>query len=423
MTNTALPPNEPSKGPEAVIIGLEENGLGVARALADLGIRCRAVTTPKWEPAYATRTCSVTRCAEWSADALMEALADVGRKLESRAPLLITKDEPVLWVSDSRARLSEYFEINLPAPEVVDLLMSKVRFCEFAAEQGWPVPRTFFVNTRSELASVQDAITYPCILKPAVKNSAFRAHAPAKAFTAHSAPELMGAYELIATWEPEAVVQEWIAGGDDRIAYCLVYYDRNGDELAIFPGRKLRQCPRGCGNTAIAAPAPDSWREPMLDLTRAVMSKVGFKGLGSIEFKVRPDDSLVIMEPTVGRTNWQSEVAVLNGVNIPAVAYFDLIGSRPDFDMSADAAVVKLVDGHADLIELKRIWKPSGLSFAQWLKDRRGRKRYMRWRASDPMPTLAALSYFVWRAMRYAFRLPFRAIRRVLRPAPGRQQV
>jgi hypothetical protein len=80
--------------------------------------------------------------------------------------------------------------------------------------------------------------------------------------------------------------------------------------------------------------------------------------------------------------------------------------------------VVKLVDGHADFIELKRMWRAGGLPLAQWLEDRRGRKRYMRWRASDPWPSLAALGFFFWRAFRYALRLPYRVLRRMLRSAP-----
>ncbi len=181
----------------------------------------------------------------------------------------------------------------------------------------------------------------------------------------------------------------------------------------MYPGRKLRQYPRGCGNTAIAAPVPEHWREPILELTRDIFGDVGYQGLGSIEYKVRPDESLAIMEPTVGRTNWQSEVAVLNGVDIPAIAYFDLAGRRWSGQAAEPDTSYKLVDARADLRELKRIFKPEGLGLGQWLKDRRGRKRYMRWRAGDPAPTFAAIGHFLFRALRFGLRLPVRVSRRL----------
>ena len=36
-----------------------------------------------------------------------------------------------------------------------------------------------------------------------------------------------------------------------------------------------------------------------------------------------------MVEPTVGRTDHQAEVATLNGVNLPLIAYRDLTGGQP----------------------------------------------------------------------------------------------
>ena len=79
-------------------------------------------------------------------------------------------------------------------------------------------------------------ITYPCILKPAVKNSEFRKKSPRKAFKAYDARQLTEAYDLVSSWEPEVVVQEWIDGGDDRVAFGLGYWNARSQPLALFPG-------------------------------------------------------------------------------------------------------------------------------------------------------------------------------------------
>ena len=48
-----------------------------------------------------------------------------------------------------------------------------------------------------------------------------------------------------------------------------------------------------------------------------------------MEFKrdARTGEFLMI-EPTVGRVDWQEEVATLNGVNIPLAAYLHEIGAE-----------------------------------------------------------------------------------------------
>jgi len=383
-------PNKADMTP-AIIIGVEENGLGVARPLAELGIPCLGLATPSWNASYYTNSCRVIRAADWTKEAVVEEMIRIGKGLKAKAPVLITKDEPVLWFSEVRDELDRYFELNLPDPDVVNLLMDKQRFTQLALQEGWPVPLTWFINSRDELETHLDDMVYPCILKPAVKNSMFRSKAPKKAWRITSREELIAVYEMVAQWEKEVVVQEWIEGGDDRVAYCLTYYDRQSRPLALVAGRKLRQWPIECGNTAIAEPAPQSWASAIIDLTDAIFQEVRYRGLGSIEYKMRPGtDEPVIMEPTVGRTNYQNEIAVLNGQNIPAIAYFDLAGAG-HHPASSRLKRVKLIDGSAERKAALQYHSQGRLTISQWLNDRRGSKKYMRLRANDPGPYLASV--------------------------------
>ncbi len=400
-------------GPTAVVVGMEANGLGVARSLAQHSIDTIGLGMPAWRAEYATRSCRVIRCAEWSRKTLIEELVALGRRLEGKAPLLITKDEPVLWISDYRDALSEWYEITLPDHDTVHRLMNKIRFLQTSLDEGWPVPKTWIVRKRVELMDRLAEIPLPCILKPAVRNSEFRRNAPHKAFKVATRNELVEAYDLVATWESEVVIQEWVEGEDDRIAYCLAYYNREGRPLALFPGRKLRQYPIDCGNTAIAAPVPNAWAEPILCLTRRIFERVGFRGLGSIEYKMRADDEPVIMEPTVGRTNYQNEIAVLNGVNIPAIAYFDLVGQDARHPR-VTVRPCKLVDGEAEFRAFLELRRAGRLTLRRWLMDRSGRKRYMMLRLADPAPFLAAAGTNLLRRLRGAVRFSLRAARRSL---------
>lgn len=374
--------------PTAVIVGLEANGLGVARSLASQGVRAIALASPWSNPCCYTNACAVITGSSWSADGVVGDLMSIGRRLEQKAPLLITKDQAVLWVSEARDELGQFFNIALPDRETVNLLMSKVEFLDLAQREGWPVPRTWTIDSKPELVSIQDQIPYPCILKPRVKNDAFRRYSPKKAFRTSSQQELLQVYDMVSAWEQEAVLQEIIDGGDDQIGFCLGYCDEHSVPKALFCGRKLTQWPVGWGNTAICEPAPPEWHEPMLKLTTKIWQRVGYRGLGSIEYKMRPGSSLpVIIEPTVGRTDFQSEIAVLNGVNIPFVAYCDLAG-LPLPALPSPRPLTKLVDGPSHIKAARVFMGSHDLGLRKWLGARKGRKRYMILRAGDYRPFL-----------------------------------
>lgn len=375
----------------ALVIGFEINGLGVTRALASHKIPSIGLSTPSWNPSWWTNSCRVIPSSAWTKESIIDDLTRIGRSLSDKAPIIITKDEAVLWISEAREQLSAYYRINLPAENVVNGLMDKQRFNRLAMAEGWPVPKTWFVSNHSDFTLVLPKMIYPCILKPAVKNSLFRTKAPLKAWRIGEQRELIRIYEMVAQWEKEVVIQEWIEGGDDRVAFCLTYYNRQSRPLALYAGRKIRQWPIECGVTALAEPAPKKWAGNLIELTNVIFEKIGFTGLGSIEYKMRPgSDEPVIMEPTVGRTNLQNEIAVINGLNIPAIAYFDMIGGSY-FPICTNLKRVKLIDGWTELKAAWQYYRSGRLSFKQWLADRRGKKRYMRFRKNDPAPFAAVL--------------------------------
>ena len=97
--------------------------------------------------------------------------------------------------------------------------------------------------------------------------------------------------------------------------------DRRGKLLGLFPGRKLVCSPPAIGNTAVCVPAPEVADE-LVAPTMQFIDRLGYRGLGSLEFKRdRRSGRSLIIEPTVGRTDWQEELATLCGVNLPLITY------------------------------------------------------------------------------------------------------
>jgi predicted ATP-grasp superfamily ATP-dependent carboligase len=122
-------------------------------------------------------------------------------------------------------------------------------------------------------------------------------------------------------------VQETIEGPDDNIYFCLFYRGRNGETLGMFTGRKLASAPPGIGSTAFCSAVESRELERV---TEDILDEVGYFGFGGIEYKRdNRDGRFLIVEPTVGRTDWQEEIATLAGVNIPLIAYRHEAGLPP----------------------------------------------------------------------------------------------
>lgn len=73
-------------------------------------------------------------------------------------------------------------------------------------------------------------------------------------------------------------------------------------------------------------PAPEVADE-LIAMTDGFFAAVGFIGVGSMEYKRDPrDGKFYMVEPTVGRTDYQEEIASLNGVNIPLAIFRGELG-------------------------------------------------------------------------------------------------
>ena len=126
----------------------------------------------------------------------------------------------------------------------------------------------------------------------------------------------------------EIIMQEWIEGDDSDVYFCLQYRGPSGTLPISFVGRKICQWPPKIGGTASCVPAPDAFDE-LVKLTNAYFEAVGFVGLCSMEYKRDTrDQRFYMVEPTVGRTDYQEEIATLNGVNIPFAAYCGELGRQ-----------------------------------------------------------------------------------------------
>lgn len=303
---------------KAVVVGSGLNALGIVRSLATAGVPVHLLYSDV-DAAVHSRFASRQKIERTDGQALVSALLEIGKSAPDKPVLYLTEEKTVLTVSERRDELLPYFRIVLPAHDTLTALMHKQGFQRMAAELQSPIPQAVYLRTESDLTALA-GLKYPCVLKPAVKDYGYGAKFQ-KAYVVQTPDEAAQLYRQIAPTLSDLIVQEWIEGSDSDIYFCLQYIAADGSTVASFVGRKIRSWPPRIGGTASCTAAPE-YQDKLSALTTDFFRQVGFVGMGSMEFKRDPrDGEFYMVEPTVGRTDFQEEVATLHGHNLPLAAY------------------------------------------------------------------------------------------------------
>jgi D-aspartate ligase len=151
--------------PYAIVIGLDGmNGIQTARLLARHDIPVIAIAKDPDHYCCRTRVCERILFADTAGEELITTLEALGPTLDQKAVLFPCMDMNVLLVSRYRQRLEPWYHVILPAPEVVEMMMDKVRFYTYAQENGFRVPRTFYLRNRADAEEAAESLAFPCIL-------------------------------------------------------------------------------------------------------------------------------------------------------------------------------------------------------------------------------------------------------------------
>lgn len=305
----------------AVVLGAGINGLGVARSLARARVPVWLLDSDERRPEMHTRTAKPLKVPSLQGEALIEALEHLGatRFADARPVLLLTQEETVKTVSQYRERLAPLYRFSLPSREVVEALQHKHGFQRLAEQLGGPIPPLVHVRTPTDLPLLEK-LQYPVVVKPGERHAGYGRQFK-KAYRVESAGQAAELVQRILMVMPDVVAQEWIEGRDSDIYFCLQYLDKQHQPAASFTGRKIRSWPPQVGGTASCTAAPDAHAE-LSDLTARFFRDAGVVGMAGMEYKRDSrTGAFRMVEPTIGRTDYQEEVATLNGVNLPHAAW------------------------------------------------------------------------------------------------------
>jgi D-aspartate ligase len=354
----------------AVVVEGTLNALGVIRSLARGRMPIYLVDSRPQCAARWSRYCHYVRAPALDGRRLVDALVELAVRLDCNPVLILTGDHSVNCVSEHREQLEPLYRISLPSRETVRDLADKARFQKLAEREGFAVPRAVAVGDAADLTRLEE-LKPPLVVKPSDKRLALEGTVE----RAVHAATLDDARRAAAQMLPRArslVVQEWIDGPDEELYFVLFSCNHQGRPLGLFAGRKLVCSPPAIGSTALCIAAePEAARE-LTATTLQFIERTAYRGLGSLEFKRDAGTGqFIIIEPTVGRTDWQEELATLCGVNLPLQTYLAELGQELEVGPQAFASIA---------------WRQSAGFAAPLAPGTHTVDGFFRW--SDPLPGL-----------------------------------
>ena len=380
-----------SPKPYAIVIGLDGmNGIQTARILASRGVPVIAIAKDPTHYCCRTKVCERILFTDTTSEELIVTLEELAPGLEAEAVLVPCTDMNVLLVSRYRNRLESLYHVALPGPDVVEMLMDKVRFYTYAQKEGFPIPPTRVLRNRQDAVQAAECLRFPCVLKPPISAvPEWEAQSKLKAYRVSSPEELVALYDRYGGLTELLIVQEWIEGSSANLYSCNCYFDANSEPLVTFVARKLRQWPPETGESSLGEECRD---DTVLHETIRLLKSVKYRGLGYVELKCDArSGEYFIVEPNVGRPTGRSAIAEGGGVELLYTMYCDSVGLSLPANRAQKYTGVKWVSWRRDFQSALYHWRCGSLTLGQWWQSWRGRKVYALFSWTDPGPFVGDL--------------------------------
>jgi predicted ATP-grasp superfamily ATP-dependent carboligase len=340
-----------------------------------------------------TRVCDRIVHAEIDGPGLFEALEAIGSTVDE-AVLFPCTDRSVLFLSRNRSAVEPRLHLVLPEHSVVETLLDKRAFYEYAAQSGFPIPRSVTLRSIDDAERAAATLRFPCVVKPPVKTAEWELQTDVKAFKISKPEELISVYRGMTHFAGPLVVQEWVTGRHSNLYTCNCYFNTQAQPLVTFVTRKLRQWPRETGTGSLGV---ECRNDVVLSETVRLFESVGFRGLGYLEMKQDAEtDEYFIVEANVGRPTGRSATAEAAGVELLRTQYCDALGLPLPESLAQPYGGAKWIYFGRDARAAFYEWRHGELGLRAWWRSLRGVKRDAVFSWRDPLPFV----FDLWRGLK-----------------------
>jgi predicted ATP-grasp superfamily ATP-dependent carboligase len=318
------------------------------------------------------------------------------------AVVLPAGDEGLEMVATHRAELVVLGYRPVEAnDDVVRGMLDKEHSAELAASVGVATPVTRRVGSRAEAVATAAELGYPCAIKPRHSHRVSQAlggHSAIKGAVVDDRMALERAYERLAASGADLTVTQFVVGPDDSYCSYYSYLDDDGQPLAHFTKRKLRQfpCSFGLGSYHMTA-----WEPEAAALGLQLFQGIGVRGLANVEFKRDARDGRLKLIEANLRLTAADDLVRRAGVDFAWLAYTRAVGDtsqRPQPLPSAPHFRTGLYQWLPSR-DFRALRQANGLSRAVWMWTRTllGNPHTPIFRPDDIGPSISHAGYLTRR--------------------------
>ena len=243
-------------------------------------------------------------------EVFVKTINDLADVYSSRKIILIgCGDNYVEQIIKNRAQLSR----NIIAPyvdeELMDNLLTKLKFYQMCDQYGINYPGTFIYDK-----SMKDDFTmsfgFPVILKPSngIKYWEHDFETQKKVYKIGDIVELKKVIHQIyeAGYDDRLIIQDFIPGDDDhlRVMICYSGRDKKVKLMSLAHVMLEEHTPHGLGNTAVLM---NEYNAELSELLRGFLENIGYTGFSTFDIKLdERDGQFKILEVNLrqGRSNY-----------------------------------------------------------------------------------------------------------------------
>ena len=351
----------------AIVMYMGPTGLGIIRSLGKFGIPIIGMDKTSKQTGFKSRYCQeqlITEDPVAHPDQCLETLLNYGKTLDSKAVLLPAADAYVKLISNNEEALSEFYSFNVPKSDLLKKIVDKKQQYALAIKYNVPIANTVAPATIGDLELILDTLRFPLFVKglsSAIWNEKYKQ----KGFLVTDVAELKTILSTIFAIGIEPIVQEVITGPNTNHFKVCAYYTKNRELKCVFSTKKSRQYPADFG---IGTYMESAYREDLINTSTNFLERIGYNGVGSIEYKLDDRDNIfkfIELNPRFWQQNFQSTCA---GVNFSLANYNDCLGRE-----------IQLQDKFKDNV----IWIDSISDFRSFTENhKKGRIKILPWLTS-----------------------------------------
>lgn len=390
--------------PSALVMGMDANGLGVARALGRQGVPVIGLDDRSKIPGFKSRYVKPRICPDVMSepDSVLEMLLGIGSELGHKAVLFPTTDAFALFLSRQRNQLSQCYDFNIPPVGSEELIVNKRRQYEEAEKLGIPIAEVFYPRHDEDVADIAAKAIFPAFIKP-TSSHLWSMHFANKGFIVRNRIELREKMAKVLPTGLEVMVQAIMTPPSKDLYSVGAYFGKDGYISPSITWHKLRQYPPnfGVGSLVESVHQPD-----VEELGLRYLKGIGYQGIGYVEFKKDQRDGrwkMVELNARTGQTNALQEAA---GMSLPLIAYTDITGG--DLTRFRDYQDgVLWWNGLCDLDSCWRLWRRGEERLGEWPRSFLACDVHAYFAFEDMMPALRRYGYGVElaRKLAYLFRM------------------